>query len=271
MRSSGASAAATRSSSKLARPARSSDSARAARRDEWRKVRRHAASRPRAGRLRARRMSPADPARGRGPRSTACSRIATAGRWAPGVGAEPRQRMLEQREQRHRRQPFERGARDQTREHAGGGFRERIAAGVVRRDVPALAASPATRRASARSGVTRAAVRAAVSASRNATAMASASSSTLAASMTVTVVHRPGERAGRVGRGEAVTPAIGRGGRAQRFAEQDLAAMRRRQARASPRRAARCRCAPAARAWRIADGRASGAAGRWPGRGRRRR
>ena len=55
-----------------------------------------------------------------------------------GRRAEPRQRMLEEREQLHRRQPFERGVRDQTREHAGRGLRERIAAGIVRRDVPAF-------------------------------------------------------------------------------------------------------------------------------------
>ena len=51
--------------------------------------------------------------------------------------AEPCQRMFQQRQQRHRRQPLERRGGDQPCEHAGRGFRERIAAGVVGIDVPA--------------------------------------------------------------------------------------------------------------------------------------
>ena len=51
--------------------------------------------------------------------------------------AKPEARMLEQREQRHRRQAFERGFGRKPREHAGLGVGQRIAAGVVGQDVPA--------------------------------------------------------------------------------------------------------------------------------------
>ena len=61
--------------------------------------------------------------------------------------------------------------------------------------------------------------------------------------------------------------AIGRGGRTQRFARQNFAAVRRGR-NARRRRAARSRCAREARAWRIADG--SGAPPTSPPRPRRR-
>ena len=49
-----------------------------------------------------------------------------------GFGAEPQQRMLEQRQQRHRLQAAERGFRRKPCEHAGRRVGERVAAGVVR-------------------------------------------------------------------------------------------------------------------------------------------
>ena len=45
--------------------------------------------------------------------------------------------MLEQREQRHGFQTLERGLRHQPREYAGLGVGERIAAGIIRLDIPA--------------------------------------------------------------------------------------------------------------------------------------
>ncbi len=53
-------------------------------------------------------------------------------------GAEPQQRMLEQRQQRHRLEAAERGFGRQPREHAGWRVGERVAAGIVDRHVPAL-------------------------------------------------------------------------------------------------------------------------------------
>ena len=93
--------------------------------------------------------------------------------------------MLEQREQRHRRQPAERRFGDEPREHAGLGVGQRIAAGIVGRRCSSARARR-TRRASARSGVTSAAVLPSCTASRSATAIASASSSAFAASITAT-------------------------------------------------------------------------------------
>ena len=55
-----------------------------------------------------------------------------------GRRAEPQQRMLEQSEQRHRREPAERDFRGQPCEHAGRRVGERIAARVVDRYVPAF-------------------------------------------------------------------------------------------------------------------------------------
>src|SRR5262249_28457494 len=53
-------------------------------------------------------------------------------------GAEPRERMLDEGEQRNRGKPAERGLRRQPREPPGGRVRERIAAGIVDRDLPAF-------------------------------------------------------------------------------------------------------------------------------------
>ena len=58
-------------------------------------------------------------------------------RVAPGRRAEAETRVLEQRQQRHRRQPFERGFGREPCEHAGLGVGQRIAAGIVGHDVPA--------------------------------------------------------------------------------------------------------------------------------------
>ena len=71
----------------------------------------------------------------------------------------------------------------------------------------------ATRRASARSGVTSAAVLFSCTASRSATAIASASSSALAASMTV----MPANAASRAAASRCCRPVLGRLGRAQRL------------------------------------------------------
>jgi hypothetical protein len=53
-------------------------------------------------------------------------------------GAEPQQRMLEQREQRHRLEPAEGRFGGEPREHAGRRFGKRVAAGIVDRHMPAL-------------------------------------------------------------------------------------------------------------------------------------
>ena len=50
---------------------------------------------------------------------------------------EPAHRVLEQRQQRHRRQAFERRLGDEPREHAGRRVGQRVAAGIVHRHVPA--------------------------------------------------------------------------------------------------------------------------------------
>ena len=132
---------------------------------------------------RARATRPAVPGCGRGPRSTAFSSVAIARALA--VRAEPDERMLEQREQGHRRQrrraplppPGGRSARLAYRvAHRRRNHRPRSSSARARR---------CTRRAKARSGVTSAAVLFGVSsASRSATAIARASSSAFAASTT---------------------------------------------------------------------------------------
>ena len=145
-----------------------------------------------------------------------------------GRRAEPRQRMLEEREQLDRGQPLERRVGDEAREHAGCGLRERIAAGIVGRDVPAFERdqNPPRQRAVGRHQCG--------GAPRRIERLAQGDGDGERLLLDVRRldhgdgVHRPRERAGRVRRGEAVTPAIGRGGRTQRLAEQDLAAMRRR-------------------------------------------
>src|SRR5262249_61037796 len=53
-------------------------------------------------------------------------------------GGEPRKRVLEGGAQRNRGTPAEGGVRRQPREPPGGGIRERIAAGIVDRDLPAF-------------------------------------------------------------------------------------------------------------------------------------
>ena len=63
--------------------------------------------------------------------------------YARRMAAEPEQRMLEQRQQRHRRQPAERRLRDEPREHAGRRVGERIAAGIVDRARSSARAPPA--------------------------------------------------------------------------------------------------------------------------------
>src|SRR5262249_17493341 len=82
--------------------------------------------------------SPAVPGRGRGPRRTGVSKRRDRARVGAFGGAEPRERMLEEGEQRNRGKPAERGVRRQPREPPGGGIRERIAAGIVDRDLPAF-------------------------------------------------------------------------------------------------------------------------------------
>ncbi len=52
-------------------------------------------------------------------------------------GIERAQRMLEQRQQRHRRQAVQRGLGGEPREHAGRRVGQRVAAGIVDRHVPA--------------------------------------------------------------------------------------------------------------------------------------
>ena len=99
-------------------------------------------------------------------------------------GAEPQQRMLEQRQQRHRLEAAERGFRGEPREHAG----RRVGERSRRRNRPPRPASARARRrrgapARGRASPARRSCLGVSTASRNATAMASASSSALAASI----------------------------------------------------------------------------------------
>ena len=159
---------------------------------------------------------PAVPGRGRGPRSTAFSSAATAARVRAGRGAEPRERMLEQGEQRDRRKPAESRVRRQPREQPGRRVGERIAAGIIHRDVPALQGREhaARQRAVGRDRALRS-YAASPSASRRLMAMASASSSALAASIDRQCVERA-FNPGSVASGEPL-PALGDGGRPQRL------------------------------------------------------
>ena len=143
-------------------------------------------------------------------------------------GVDAGQRMLQQREQRHRREPAERRLGHQPREHAGRRVGERSppesSTGTFQR-----ASAASTRRASARSGVTSAAVLPGVStASRSATAIASASSSALAASITAASASAASACAVKSGVAEPLLPKLGRGGRPQRLGHKPLAAVRRR-------------------------------------------
>ena len=148
--------------------------------------------------------------------------------------------MLEQREQRHRRETAERGLRRKPREHAGRRVGQRIAAGIVRLDVPALAAR--RRRGARARGPASPARRSCRSrtASRSATAMASASSSAFAASITAMAASAASVRANAASTARCAQRSVAAAGRsasetsrsrAARFAERhDLVA-------------ARCRCA----------------------------
>ena len=233
MRSSGASAAATRSSSRLARWSASSDSAArgSARWMEEASPARSFASSSR--KVASARVEP----RGAGARPRPAQERLLQGRDRRQMGAwrrtEPRQRMLEEREQlrpvraaRARRSRPD--ARTRRRRSPPSGSPPESSAVTFQRS-----SVTRTRRASARSGVTRAAVRC-----RRVERLAQRDSDGERLLLDIRGldhgdgVHRPGERADRVRRGEAVTPAVGRGGGAQRFAQQHLAAMRRRQARA---------------------------------------
>ena len=210
--------------------------------------------RARRGRSRAHAPSPCDAGAAAAARAAPRAR---ARRWRAmraGRRAEPQQRMLEQRQQRHRREPAERDLGGQPREHAGRRVGERIAAGIVDRHVPAFErgqrrGAPARGRASpARRSCP------AVSPPRaSATAMASASSSALAASISV-IGDNARRRPAPPSLGVA-PPAIARWSPAGRSASETkrLAALRRRPMLDVAR--ARCRCARAAPAWRTADGR----------------
>ena len=118
-------------------PDRGRSSRRADRSGADRSARRARAWRARPARLASARARPALPGRGRGPRRIARSSTAMAWRCAPCRRAEPRQRMLEQRQQADRRQSLDGGLRGQPREQTGRRVGERIAAGIVDRDVPA--------------------------------------------------------------------------------------------------------------------------------------
>ena len=142
-------------------------------------------------------------------------------------GAEPQQRMLEQRQQR----APARGRRARPRAAS----RANTPAGVSASESPPesstatcqRSSAATTRRASARSGVTSAAVLSGVStASRSATAMASASSSALAASIMLTPASAVSAAASKSSDLTRALPAIGGGGRPQRFRYQHLAAVR---------------------------------------------
>ena len=220
--SSGASAVAERVDQRRAR--------RRARRRSTSRARIGAMQRRRAlgrGRSRAHAPSPALPGFGRGPRSTARSSAATA-RDARLRRAEPQQRMLEQREQRHRRKPAERGfARPaaRTRRPACRRAHRRRNRRPARSSAPAPPARGAPARG--RASPARRSCPASRTASRSATAMASASSSALAASIT----RHVGER--RVGSGAKSLSSsrscqqLGGGGRAAALPRRALAAVRR--------------------------------------------
>ena len=133
--------------------------------------------------LRAREQARALPERGRGPRRIARSSAAT----ARSLSRAPSRNSgcLSKREQRHRRKPAERRVGGEPGEYTGRRVGERVAAGILRGDVPARRARP--RRGGPARDPASPAPRSCPSstASRSATAMASASSSALAASIMV--------------------------------------------------------------------------------------
>ena len=167
-------------------------------------------------------------ARGRGPRRTARSRAATARACRPSGAPRRSQRMLEQGEQRNRREGRRAPPRREPREHAGRACRRGASPPESSTATFQRPSAAATRRASARSGVTSAAVLSGVStASRSATAMASASSSALAASITdrrSSAARDTGAERRSLSR--ARQRSVG-GRRAQRLRHQRLATVRR--------------------------------------------
>ena len=142
-------------------------------------------------------------------------------------GAEPQQRMLEQREQRDRRKPAQRRLRREPRERAGRGVCERIAAGVVDRHLPArergdhAAGERTVGRHQRRRHVRRLHCFAQRDGDRE---------RFLLGMRRLDVSERrervPGMR-GKQGSAEPLAPMLGRGRRPQRFRHEGFAAMRR--------------------------------------------
>ena len=131
-----------------------------------------------------------------------------------GRRTEPRQRMLEEGEQLYRGEPLERRVGDEAREHAGHGLRERIAAGIVGDNVPAIERdqNPPRQRAVRRHQ--------GGGALRHIERLTQGDRDGERLLLDVRRldhgdgIDRPRQRAGRIGGGEALTPSIGRRGRA---------------------------------------------------------
>ncbi len=174
--------------------------------------------------------SPAVPGRGRGPRNTARSSAATASRMLARVGAEPDQRMLEQREQRHRRQSAECGIDREPRKRTGRRGGQRVAAGIVDRHLPALQ----RREHAARQRAVGRHQRGGLARRLGGFAQRDRDRQRLLVGIRGFEHGQRGERAvlvrGKLRIGKFGLPAVGGSRRAQGFRHQPLAAMRRRRA-----------------------------------------
>ena len=107
-------------------------------------------------------------------------------RMRKGSGTEPQERMLEQRQQRHRFESAQRGFGCEAREGPCRGVGERIAAGIIDHDVPAFERGHHAARERAVGRHQRRGLAGRLDGFAQAIAIASASSSALALSMTVT-------------------------------------------------------------------------------------
>ena len=157
------------------------------------------------------------PARGRGPRSTARSSAATAVRHR---GAEPRNGCLSKASSVTGATPPSAASAASRAKSARRRVGERVAAGIVGRDVPARerrehAAGQRAVRRDQRRGLPDVST-----ASRSATAMASASSSALAASMHERPRVRRSASAAKVGVDQALAPACRSRRRTQRLRDE---------------------------------------------------
>ena len=185
------------------------------------------------GASRARAARPSVPGFGRVPRSTARSSAATA------CAIEPAERMLQQRQQRHRREPAAAPPRPPAARTRPPAYSASVSPAESSTGTSQRASAASTRRASARSGVTSAAVLPGSSiASRSATAIASASSSALAASIVAMVASAASAWVANAGSASrSCQRSVAAAGRSASESEPLAPVRRGLRERASPRRA----------------------------------